>query len=167
MKLTIAYKGKEYDFDATERSTILDVKVAVEHATQLPPEALKVFFRGRPRADDDQLVLLGVKQFNKLVIVGNPSWTPPEAEPAPGEAKGGPKSKLDEILDSIKPLEVEAKAALSNGSSTATQRLRLQELLTQKMLELDLVDVQGEGRERRKKAIQTIEKICLDFENLG
>ena len=60
-------------------------------------------------------------------------------------------TKLDEILDAIKPLESEAMAAVSAGSATTeTQKARLQELLTQKMLQLDSVEVQGsDGREKR------------------
>ena len=132
--------------------------------------ALKVFFRGRPRRDDDKLVLLGVKQFQKLVIVGNPNWNPPQPEgAAPATTSGGAKTKLDEILDAIKPLESEAMAAVSAGSATTeTQKARLQELLTQKMLQLDSVEVQGsDGREKRKRAIQSIERLCTDIENMG
>ena len=155
---------------ANAESSIADVKREVEPVTKLPPEALKVFFRGRPRRDDDKLVLLGVKQFQKLVIVGNPNWTPPQPEgAAPATTSGGAKTKLDEILDAIKPLESEAMAAVSAGSATTeTQKARLQELLTQKMLQLDSVEVQGsDGREKRKRAIQSIERLCTDIENMG
>jgi hypothetical protein len=176
MKLTIAYKGKEYDYDPDHEATILDVKNAVNHATKLPPEALKVFFRGRPRPDSDKLILIGVKQFSKLVLVGNPNWTPPgsstsattaaAAAATTSGAGDAPKSKLDELLDSLKPLEDEAAAALSAGKTTLRQKLWLQELLTQKMLALDAIEVEGQGRERRKKAIQKIEKLCTDIEGV-
>jgi len=148
---------------SNSETTIADVKEAVKDATKLPPEALKVFFRGRPRADDDKLVLLGVKQFSKLVLVGNPTWNPP----TPAASDGGPKTKLDILLESIRPLEEEARSTLSSGEMTTRDKVKLTELLTQKLLQLDALEVEGEGRERRKKAIQNIEKLCSEFDKLN
>ncbi len=186
MKLTIAYKGKEHDFESSDATTVLDVKEHVRAATQLPPEALKLFFRGRPRADTDKLLLIGVKQFSKLVLVGNPAYKRPGGEEAGGEGRasgsasgssadgggaadsGATKSKFDALIDSVQPLLDEAASAIAAGKVEVKVKLKLTELLTQKMLALDAVEVHGdpEKRERRKKALLQIEQTCTDIENL-
>ncbi len=130
------------------------MKEAIKDATKLPPEALKVFFRGRTRADSDKLVLIGVKQFSKLVVIANPAWVDPNDTSSAAENR----SKVDEIVDSIESI------ISSNGVGQGQQKLRMQELLTQKMLALDALEVVGIEREKRKKAIQRIERICDELD---
>ena len=50
---------------------------------------------------------------------------------------------------------------------TTRDKVKLTELLTQKLLQLDALEVEGEGRERRKEAIQNIEKLCSEFDKLN
>ena len=68
MKITIGFKGKEHELEVPGDDTIGAVKAKLAPLVDLPPEAQKLFYRGRPRPDADVLALIGVKQFAKLVL---------------------------------------------------------------------------------------------------
>jgi len=137
-------------------ATILQLKDLLVAVCDLPVEAQKVFFRGRSRQDVDVLTMIGVKPFSKLMLNKDPKWA----------AKGAESDKVDVIVQSVNVLGEEVKAVVSKGRTSMKQKLRLQELLTQKMLALDALELEGEIKLKRREAIRFIDKLCSDIESL-
>lgn len=171
MKITIGFKGKEHELEVPGDDTIGAVKAKLAPLVDLPPEAQKLFYRGRPRPDADVLALIGVKQFAKLVLTQNPHWKARHAGEAASNAAStsAPTTagKLETILASVASLELEVKDAVAAGRTPLGTKLRLQELLTQKMLALDALAVDDTAvRERRRQAIKHIDGLCTAVDGI-
>eukprot|EP00192_Tetraselmis_astigmatica_P019366 CAMPEP_0117651990 /NCGR_PEP_ID=MMETSP0804-20121206/2388_1 /TAXON_ID=1074897 /ORGANISM="Tetraselmis astigmatica, Strain CCMP880" /LENGTH=199 /DNA_ID=CAMNT_0005458007 /DNA_START=224 /DNA_END=823 /DNA_ORIENTATION=+ len=190
LSIKACYKTTSHRLQVPAESTFGEVKAAAAKQIKISPEYLKILFRGREKPDGDSICAAGVKDGAKVHVVETEEYkrkhgaeleaqgtipsssVPPEA--VQDEETDPLKSQIMAIsveVDSLEPQVQDLQGmvvANSGGGSVDTKKFKMvMELLTQKLLKLDNMEVTGPARELRRQVINRVNRLCDQLEQIN
>eukprot|EP00891_Asterochloris_glomerata_P009045 jgi/Astpho2/9045/Aster-x0839 len=137
-------------------------------------------FRGRERQDGDILLTAGVKNGAKVSVVETRAYREEQADAMAtqqanaalqqqeGSEQAGMRGKLAPIRLQVDGLQAQALELQHNPMVPDARKKAtiLVELLTQKLISLDNVEVSGDAKMLRKQEINRINSLCDELESL-
>ncbi|KAK9806756.1 hypothetical protein WJX72_001633 [[Myrmecia] bisecta] len=185
--IKLCYKTECWPLHVPQSLTFAELKDEAAKRIGIPEQHINLLVKGRPRSDADALFMAGVKNGAKITIAETEEYRklqaaalaaqeaarkpapqpqrPPEPQLSPEEkAKSqiaGVRGQVDDLAAQVQQVQQELDWARAGKEAG-----RLAELLTQKLLKLDNIDVAGsaECRQERKNEINRINAMCDHLE---
>jgi hypothetical protein len=149
--LRVSGSGQQLDVTMHRDATVGDIKTTVEAQCGLGAGFMRLLFRGKELSDDSAgLAEVGVKHRTKLMLLLTDAYH-----------KHGPIiESINACAKELDELELRVRA-IETPPSDPKLVIGLEELITQQMCKLDIIDTAGDAalRQLRKKQILRAEEL--------
>lgn len=188
MNLLLVHKLQQYQVRLPISTTFSQLKETAGLQSGIPPQFIKLLFRGRENDDTSMLFQAGMKDGAKIMIVELTAYREQQAELQAAQEQeaalqrqqaaavqqeireqqmmksqvGVVKVQIDELAQQAHQLQQQLQQQPPAASYKAA--LQLGEVLTQKLIQLDNVHVTGDARLLRKAEINRVNAMCDQME---
>ncbi|XP_021769671.1 BAG family molecular chaperone regulator 4-like [Chenopodium quinoa] len=161
-KIKVVYGSSSYEFALPCKFTFGEMKKLLVQETGLEPEDQRLFFRGREKEDGETLLMAGLKDHSKLLLMERPASKEKKMEEAKKKeeiskafaAIAGVRAEVDKLSQRVSSLE----ASLYNGTKVDEKEyIILTELFMVQLLKLDSIEAEGEAKTQRKNEVRRVQ----------
>ncbi|KAL2901912.1 BAG family molecular chaperone regulator 4, partial [Bienertia sinuspersici] len=154
-KIKVSYGSSFYDFVLPCKFTFGELKKLLAQETTLEPEDQRLFFRGREKDDAETLLMAGLKDHSKLLLMERPASKEKKMEEARKKeemmksyaAIAEVRAEVDKLSQRVSSVE----ASVHSGTKVDEKEFIIStELLMVQLLKLDSIDAEGEAKTQRK-----------------
>ncbi|CAO2820142.1 unnamed protein product [Amaranthus hypochondriacus] len=161
-KIKVSYGSSLYDFTVPCNFTFGELKKLLAKETGLEPEDQRLFFRGREKDDGETLLMAGLKDLSKLLLM---------ERPASKERKMEELRKKEEIskacaavaevraeVDKLSQRASSLQASVYSGTKVDEKEfIILTEMFMVQLLKLDSIEAEGEAKIQRKNEVRRVQ----------
>lgn len=184
INLLLVHKLQQYQVRVPIAATFAQLKEVASSHTNIPPQFMKLLFRGREHDDGGMLLQAGIKDGAKLNIAETTAFREHQAQAQAAQEQealtqqqqaqavqqeiqeqhtmrlqvGVIASQVDQLAQQAQQLQQQPPAVSHKAA------LLLGEALTQKLIQLDNVQVTGDARMLRKAEINRVNAMCDQME---
>lgn len=161
-KIKVSYGSSFFDYTVSCKFTFGELKKLLAQDTGLEPEDQRLFFRGREKDDAETLLMAGLKDHSKLLLMERPASKEKKMEEARKKeemskacaAVAEVRMEVDKLSQKVSTLE----ASLYNGTKVDEKEfIILTELLMVQLLKLDSIEAEGEAKTQRKSEVRRVQ----------
>ncbi|DBB06010.1 hypothetical protein WJX82_001782 [Trebouxia sp. C0006] len=188
MNLLLVHKLNQYQVRVALSTTFAQLKEIAGSQTRIPPQHIKLLFRGRENTDAQMLFQAGVKDGAKISIAEKQSFVDEQAQRQAAQEQDALlqkqqaaavqqevkeqqlmksqirviKLQIDQLAQQAQELQQQLQHQLPAVSHKAA--LQIGEVATQKLIQLDNVHVTGDARMLRKAEINRVNTMADQME---
>ncbi|XP_010676791.2 BAG family molecular chaperone regulator 4 isoform X1 [Beta vulgaris subsp. vulgaris] len=161
-KIKVSYGSSFYDFTLPCKFTFGELKKLLAQATGLEPQDQKLFFRGREKDDAETLLMAGLKDHSKLLLMERPASKERKMEEARKKAEiskacaaiAEVRAEVDKLSQRVSALQ---ESVYVGAKLDEKEFILLTELLMVQLLKLDSIEAEGEARIQRKTEVRRVQ----------
>ncbi|KAI3908556.1 hypothetical protein MKX01_009358 [Papaver californicum] len=171
IKLIVTHATSKHEINVPPQATFGDVKRLLANVTGLEPNEQRLFFRGKEKGDEEGLLMAGVKDKSKVLLLEDQESKERKLEAVRMNAKMleaceavvKVRSEVDSLAEKVSVLE----AAVHSGDKVPDKEfVVLGEFLMRQLLKLDGIKAEGEARAQRRLEVRRVQNLVDTIDNL-